>query len=128
MFCVECGRKAEKISKQSVICKFCKNKLDKYEAMCSTYKYIDCLLMKLNVFNHYLLNNSLDIGRLIKHLIMQITCLLFVNEVKIVIELCFYLTVVIMLWGKAKPYRVVFSILFSSFFNYFKVLICLWKY
>lgn len=133
MFCVECGIYT-KNNKSTVLCGHCNKKIDKYMTTNFTYKLIDCLLLNTKIFYHFLLNTPVTFKRFIKFLLLQMFCLFFVKtdefcfKTNLKIEIFYYVIICGCLYRYICIPRVFFSILFSSFFNYFKILIYLWNY
>ena len=140
MFCIECNKES-KHCKQSTLCEFCCKKMDKYETTSQTYIFVDLILLKRTVFRHFLLNQKITFTRFLRIFILQLIIHhIFVDSSfnktphlylkSILLEITYILLVNLTLHFKSKMtfYKAIFVILFSSFFNYFKILMVLWDY
>lgn len=150
MFCIECKKENEDSEHRKILCKFCGRKMDKYTQTNDTLKYIDCLLLKDQVFRHYLNNHKIDLGRLVYIYIWQLipTIMLRFSNTGISkmqieeLEVDFHLDSIIFQSASQGLYilllyillhnipflKLMYSIHFSSFYNLFKIIFAVWEY
>lgn len=150
MFCVECSKQVDTCLGKKILCKFCGMKYDKYNQTNDTYKFIDCLLLKEPVFRHYTLNKPANFERLFFLISIQIGVLFSIqlSNLKIstmlirgieydmmfdriltqTISQLIYILILHLLLRNIGFLKIAYCILFSSFFNLFKVLFVLWQY
>ncbi|KAM0680405.1 sterol homeostasis protein [Glugoides intestinalis] len=150
MFCIECKGFVNDLKNKKVMCKYCGKKIDKYMQLNNTYKLIDCLLLKDQVFRHFILNNKNTTYSIFEQLGIHFSVLLIIKlsnlRITKVFFKGFYLDlqfespmfqifsfVVYILLLNIFTHRIRFStllfcILFSSFFNIFKIIFSFWQY
>lgn len=150
MFCIECKGSADDSNHKKIMCKLCGKKIDKYTQLNNTYSIIDCLLLKDQVFRHFILNNKNTTDGIFQLLIIHFSVLLVIKLSnlrisKVIIKdlyldlqiespmfqiLCFttYLAILSLFLSRIGAAKLLFCILFSSFFSIFKVIFALWQY
>ncbi|ELA41995.1 uncharacterized protein VICG_01012 [Vittaforma corneae ATCC 50505] len=150
MFCVECRRRSVDSENKKIICTFCGKKIDKYTQANDTFKHIDCLLLKDQVFRHYLINHKITLDRFVCIYIWQLipNILLHFSNVSIskmqieelevnlyfgnvlfqVTSQAFYTLLLYTLLGSVPFFKLLYSIHFSSFYNLFKIVFAVWEY
>lgn len=144
MICVECNFVVPAMREPCVLCPKCGLKIDKYSGTSDTYKILDCLLLKQQVFCHFLVNCKIPPFRFFKFLFFQLAISLFCFNSSVFAENSYFIraiysdlfyTVLVttLLHYKFRPgnisyYNIVFGLVFSSFYNYLKILFVIWQY
>jgi hypothetical protein len=148
MICVECKNNVSIADKKKLHCVKCVKKVDKYYQTCQTLQHIDCLLLKSEIFIHYLVNDPISRLRLFSACILQLFCMFTVHftyitntNIKLVppyyllfdirFQLLYastYLSIICILFNDIGIKRILFLLTFSSYFNSFKILFALWRY
>lgn len=135
--CIECGFPSQKIiSKLSsthhlVTCKNCNHPCDKYFEYTSIIKLIDLLLMKKQIFVHYIYNTSSS--KLIFLYFILIFCKILYNLANFKISVLstvfselFYLSFLFVFYLDLKT--LFFALTISNYYYLFLVLMIIWEY
>lgn len=151
--CVECAAEIPWEMKARLYCLFCNKKANKYIQVAHTYKIIDLLLLKDTIFRHFLINNTLNHSTLLILFILHVFSIISIRLARLnirplilygahTIQIDFYFSstfvhllipivyIVILklcLWNISLPI-LIRCVLFSSFYNFFKMVFSLWKY
>lgn len=148
MICVECMSEVTSEYKKKVICKYCNKKIDKYRQTSNSLKYIDCLLLKPQIFVHFLINFEISNIRLVRTSLLQLLSIFTMNsayandkkamnvtlDINIsecsfqILSFISYFTLMCLSFRKLGIRKALFTLLFSSFFNLFKLMFSLWRY
>lgn len=148
MICVECRNIVSSVDKKKIHCIKCGKKVDKYSQTCQTLQHIDCLLLKSQIFIHFLVNDPISKLRLLSVALLQLSCMFVVHfayitntNIRLVppyyllfnmkfqfLYTTVYLGIICVLFKDLGIKRVLFVLTFSSFFNSFKILFALWRY
>lgn len=151
--CIECGAAVAMQRKYQQNCLVCKRKTDKYDEVSHTYKILDLLLLKESVFRHFLINKQIASGAwallLVLHVVSIFSIQLADLQVKPFILQTSHPVEVDLFFSSAIPHLLIFvlhaiflkiglggirfsvivkSLLFSSFYSFFKMAFALWKY
>lgn len=146
MFCIECENQNQN---KKFLCKFCGKKTDKYLYTSNTYKFIDCILLKDQVYRHFILNHKINIESLFYTAILYFlpNILIFFSNIKIsklelddllidfhfdniifqVFNQILYLFILIVIFKNISKDLLIYSICFSSFFSFFKIFFIIWE-
>lgn len=150
--CVECFTKP--ICKK--ICPNCHKKADKYEELTATIKIIDLLLFKKQVFAHFLINRNRRPIDYLRPIILLAFSIYFpwifqleLSKLKIdsastkditevdffynthipqIIGVFLYFLFLTIFFRSISFYNLFYSVIFSSFYSYFKIAFSLWNY
>ena len=148
MICVECKSKVPIENTKKIHCLKCNYKIDKYSQTSLTLQYIDCLLLKPQIYAHFLVNCRISNSRLFSTMLLQLLCILighltYISNVEIPLlsqyaimfdfrfQFPYFVTYLILncvIFRHIGIKNVIFILLFSSFFNLFKILFAIWKY
>lgn len=144
MICVECRESENSHRRAGTLCATCNKTIDRYAQACETYRYIDCLLLKDQVFRHYLLNIGITPSRYLKIVLLQLVSTIVLQipsgslvpssascltelQAQVLITLL-YVCLLCAIFRSIGWYKIAFAVLFSSFFNYFRIIFVLWEY
>lgn len=144
--CIECGTKYQHNSEKTTFCKNCHQNCDKYFEFSDTIKLLDILLMKKEIFRHYIFNYEGN-SKLLKFGILMILCKIIyriektckysgIGNIMICIGNClleflFYFSMILLTYRKNDgiTYKNVFdAIVVSSYYYLFILFIILWQY
>jgi lipid intermediate transporter len=153
LVCIECNVKADHNLKDKTLCVECAKKIDKYMEVNLTLKIIDLLLLKKPVFKHFLINNKFYTISFVNLVLTHLSCeilisfadfsvsnLIIKGERTLEINLRYssllaqilgnmvYMSILSICFPLLDRKKLLSAVLFSSFFNYFKILFALWSY
>lgn len=149
MICIECGKDAGK-PQRKIMCQSCGQKIDKYLHTNYAYRFIDCIVLRDQVFRHLFLNQELSLYRFLCAIGSQVLPHLFLyysrlsvtrmsleaDEIDLHLEdpafqicaLILYILLVYIFFRSLSMIMIAFCICSSSFFSLFKIIFVLWKY
>lgn len=146
MICVECREPASDHGTTKTLCIHCNRRIDRYAQTSDTHRYVDCLLLKDQVFRHYLLNTEITPSRYLKVSLLQLVSMMVLQvptgipksgsalglhftELKVQLLITpLYILLLGTAFRSVGWYKITFIVLFSSFFSYFRIVFVLWEY